>query len=257
MEDIQPQNSLSSLEQSVAVLRPHHQELRKRLTIVLLAICLFSGAAYMFIEQLAAICVHPLLKASPLIHKLIYTNLPEAFITYLKLAGIVGLLASYPVILYQLWAFMAPGLKSNEKRIAFSVMFWGSFLFAGGSSFAFLVVLPKMLSYLMSFAHEGLEPLPKFGLYLTFVARTVFTFGLAFQIPFLVVMSIRSGIMRTEKFQQNRIYFYAAIITLSFLLAAGDFMATALLALPLFFLYEAGIYLSRFFGKKAPTTSEE
>lgn len=250
MSDHTLPSGLSSIEQGAALLRPHHQELRKRLSIILATIILASCIAYYFAEQITALCIQPLLQASPMIHKLVYTNLPEAFVTYLKLACVTGLFASYPIILYQLWAFVSPGLRTGEKRIAFSVLFWGTLLFSGGSLFAFLVVLPKMLQYLMSYAREGLEPLPKFGLYLTFVARTVFTFGLAFQIPFLMVMATRAGIMQTLRFRQSRIYFYAAIVTLSFLLAAGDIMATALLAIPLFVLYETGIYLSLLFSQK-------
>ena len=88
---------------------------------------------------------------------------------------------------YQLWMFVAPGLRDNEKKLAVVIVFWATLLFAGGGTFAFFAVLPKMLTYLMSYAGENLEPLPKLGLYLTFVARTVMTFGIAFQIPFLMV----------------------------------------------------------------------
>lgn len=102
----------------------------------------------------------------------------------------------------------------------------------------------------MSYANEGLEPLPKLGKYLTFVARTILAFGLSFQIPFLMVMACKAGIVQAAYFRQKRMYFYIAIIVLSFLLTAGDFMATILLAIPLFFLYEAGIFLSLLFNKK-------
>jgi len=108
----------------------------------------------------------------------------------------------------------------------------------------------------MSYANEGLVPLPKLGKYLTFVARTILAFGLAFQIPFLVVMAGKTGIVHAEYFRRKRIYFYIAIIVLSFLLTAGDFMATGLLAVPLFLLYEAGIFLSLLFCKKEKQTKD-
>ena len=119
-----------------------------------------------------------------------------------------------------------------------------------GGAFAFFAVIPQMLIYFMSYASEGLEPLPKLGKYLTFVARTILAFGLSFQIPFLMVMAGKGGLVQAAYFKKKRMYFYIAIIVLSFLLTAGDFMATALLAIPLFFLYEAGIFLSLLFNSK-------
>jgi len=154
-----------------------------------------------------------------------------------------------PVTLYQTWMFVGPGLKANEKKFVTTVVFWGTLLFAGGACFAFFGVLPTMLRYFMSYAGSNLEPLPKLGLYLTFVARTAIAFGIAFQIPFLMVMAGKANFVSPRYFRRKRIYFYSAILVLSFLLAAGDFMATALLAIPLFLLYEAGIFLSILFGK--------
>ena len=200
--------------------------------------------------KIAGFCIAPLMAASPLVGKLVYTNLPEAFISYIKLALMVGLLTSFPVALYQIWVFIAPGLHKSEKKLAIIIVFWASLLFIGGGAFAFFAVLPKMLVYFMSYAHEGLEPLPKLGMYLTFVARTVMTFGLSFQIPFLMVMASKAGVVRSAYFRSKRVYFYMAILGLSFLLTAGDFMATALLAFPLFGLYEIGIFLSAIFSRK-------
>jgi sec-independent protein translocase protein TatC len=244
------QTTLPALERSLAVFRPHHLELRKRLIKIIVAIIGCSSLAYCFAEKIAALLIAPLLHASPLVHKLIYTNLPEAFVSYIKLSFLVGIVASYPIILYQIWAFIAPGLKNTEKKLVFTIVFWGTLLFAAGACFAFFAVLPRMLVFLMSYAHKGLEPLPKLGLYLTFIARTILTFGLSFQIPFLMVMAGKANMVQSAYFRKKRWYFYAAILVLSFLLTAGDFTATALLAIPLFLLYEAGIFLTSLFGKK-------
>ena len=192
----------------------------------------------------------PLFAASPYLKHLVYTNLPEAFLSYLKLSLLVGLIVSFPYTLFQLWMFVAPGLKKEEKKFGITVVFWASLLFATGAMFALFGVLPRMLLYFMSYAGESLEPLPKFGKYLTFVARTVLAFGLSFEIPFLMVMAGKAGFVRAEYFHAKRLYFYSAIVFMAFLLTAGDFMATGLLAVPLFLLYEAGIFLTKFFGKK-------
>lgn len=244
------QSTIPALERSLAFFRPHHLELRTRVGKVLLAITASTVVAYFFAEKIAALFIQPLFDASPLVYRLVYTNLPEAFVSYIKLALLVGIIASFPVIIYQAWAFVAPGLKSSEKRLAATVVFWASLLFGCGAGFAFFAVLPKMLVYFMSYANEGLEPLPKLGLYLTFVARTMLAFGLSFQIPFLMVMTGKAGIVKASHFRAKRIYFYIAIVVLSFLLTAGDFMATALLAIPLFGLYEVGIFLSAIFSRK-------
>ncbi|MBW6521670.1 MAG: twin-arginine translocase subunit TatC [Desulfoarculaceae bacterium] len=238
------------ITRSLELFAPHHQELRKRLIKVFLTVIACTAVAYGLSEHIARIFLAPLFHASPLIDKLVYTNLPEAFISYIKLSLLVGIVASFPIILYQVWMFIAPGLKSSEKKFTIMVVFWATLLFASGAAFALLAVLPKMLHYFMSYASPSLEPLPKFGAYLTFVARTMLAFGLSFEIPFLMVMSGKAGFVQPGYFRKKRLSFYAAIVVLAFLLTAGDFMATAMLAIPLFGLYEAGIFLTALLGTK-------
>lgn len=240
-------------ERSLEFFRPHHLELRKRIIRIFLSIIVTTAGAYLFSEQIAAFFIAPLLKASPLIHKLVYTNLPEAFVSYIKLSLLIGVLVSFPVILYQIWGFVSPGLRSDEKKLAVIVVFWASLLFTGGGAFAFFVVIPRMLLYFMSYAGPNLEPLPKFGMYLTFIARTILAFGIAFQIPFLMVMAGKAGFVQAVYFKKKRLYFYSVIVVIAFLLTAGDFIATGLLSIPLFALYEAGIFLTTLLGKKRKT----
>lgn len=251
----QLQSTIPVIERSLEFFRPHHLELRRRLITVFVSVIACTAVAYIFAEQIAALFISPLFAASPLVYKLVYTNLPEAFLAYIKLAVLIGIIASMPVTLYQLWIFVAPGLRKNEKKLAVTIVFWGTLLFSGGACFAFFVVLPKMLVYFMSYAGDGLEPLPKLGQYLTFVARTILAFGLSFQIPFLMVMAAKANFVQAAYFRKKRVYFYMAIVFLSFLLTAGDFMATILMAFPLFLLYEAGIFLSALFNRKSRTSS--
>lgn len=239
------------LERTLLLFKPHHQEMRQRLIRVFIIIILFTGIAYIFSKQIAGFFIAPLFAASPLMDKLVYTNLPEAFLSYIKLSLLVGIMTSFPIILFQTWAFISPGLTKEEKKLAVVVVFWGTALFGIGGFFALFGVLPRMLNYFMSYASPSLEPLPKFGKYLTFVARTVIAFGLSFQIPFLMVMAGKGNLVQSSYFRKKRIYFYGAITLLSFLLTAGDIMATVLLTIPLFILYEAGIFLMRLFQKKS------
>lgn len=229
----------------------HLLELRRRVTIAFLAVVLASCGAYFFAEDISLFFIAPLFQASPELSHLVYTNLTEAFITYLKMSVLIGVIVSFPVVLYQCWMFMAPGLHAHEKRFALLVVFWATLLFVFGVFFAYGAVLPRALTYLMSFAGENLTAMPKLDSYLSFVARSGLAFGLAFEIPFLMVMAGKAGFVERRYFSRQRKYFYLAIIILSFLLAAGDLMSTLLLVLPLFVLYELGLVVMRIFsGKK-------
>ncbi len=234
-------------------IRPHQEELRKRLIRCCLAIVLTSAIAYIFKDHVAAWCMRPLYLAYPQLGKLVYTKLTEAFVSYLTLSMLVGLAVSFPFVLYQIWLFISPGLLDQEKQLIRRIVLWATLLFAGGASFAFFVILPRMLHYFMSYASPSLTPMLKLGLYLTFTARMVLAFGIAFEIPFLMVMAVRFGLLNNDHFRNKRIYFYIAIVVLSFLLTTGELTATTLLSFPLFALYEAGIIAGRVFqGKKMP-----
>jgi sec-independent protein translocase protein TatC len=227
----------------------HLEELRQRLLISFLAILVFSVIAYFFSEQIARLFMIPLFRAHPTLVKLVYTNLTEAFITYLKVSLLVGIIFSVPVLIYEIWMFVSPGLHKKEKRIILKVVFWATLLFTAGACFAFFIVLPRALHFLMSFAGPQLTPLPKLSGYLTFVARASLGFGLAFEIPFLMVAAVKTGLVKRNYFTQKRKYYYPGILILALLLAAGDLMAAVLLALPLCGLYETGILVISLFTK--------
>lgn len=245
------------LEAALEHFAPHHQELRKRLIRCFLAILITTVVAYLFVDQIVNFCMQPLFSAYPELQKLVYTKLTEAFITYIKLSILVGIIVSFPVLIYQIWMFIAPGLLDHEKRLARIIVFWATFLFAGGALFSFFIVLPEMLGFFMSYAGPNLIPLPKLGKYLTFVARMVLAFGIAFEIPFLMFMTSRAGLVSKDYFKKNRKYFYIAIIVLAFLLTAGEVTATVLLAFPLFGLYETGILSDRVVPKRAEKDTEQ
>lgn len=229
----------------------HLEELRDRLIVSFGAVFLFAALSYFFAEHIARFFMTPLFLASPTLIKLVYTNLTEAFITYLKLSLLLGVIFSIPVLLYELWMFAAPGLHGNEKKVVLTVVFWATLLFAAGASFAFFIVLPRALHFFMGFSSPQLTPLPKLSGYLTFVARTSLAFGLSFEIPFLMVAAAKVGWVKRNYFSKKRKYFYPAILVLSLLLGAGDLMAAILLCLPLFALYESGILIIRLFTRKS------
>jgi sec-independent protein translocase protein TatC len=225
----------------------HFEELRKRVLVSCLAIVFCSIIAYIFSEHITAFFIAPLFKAHPAMGKLVYTNLPEAFIAYLKVSLLVGLICSFPVVLYQAWMFTAPGLLDREKKTARQIMLWATMLFVGGVCFAYFIFLPQALSFFMGFAGMQLQAFPKLGGYLTFVARASLAFGLAFEIPFLMVAATKTGIVSSTYFQKKRKQSYLGIIILAMLLTAGDFFSAMLLVIPLFGLYEAGLTAVRMF----------
>ncbi|MCP3892132.1 MAG: twin-arginine translocase subunit TatC [Desulfobulbaceae bacterium] len=237
---------LSALEH----FRPHQHELRKRVIRSIAAITIATIVAYLFKDRIAAFCMQPLFNAAPTIEKLVYTKLTEAFTSYIKLSLLAGLFFSFPYLLYQVWMFISPGLLKSEKKVAGQIVFWATILFLGGACFSFFIALPKILTFFMSYTGSQLHPMPKFGLYLTFVGRMILAFALAFEIPFLMVMATRTGLIKPKYFSRKRTWFYLAIIVLSFLLTTGDITATVLLAFPLFLLYESGIFISKIFPHK-------
>ncbi len=215
----------------------------------LAALCLCSLVAYVYARPISEFLMAPIFSSQPVVTRLVYTNLTEAFVCYLKISVLVGIIASFPVSLYEAWMFIAPGLHEGEKKTGRLVAFWGSLLFACGTFFAYFEVMPKLLAFLMSFAGPDLEPLPRLDSYLTFVVRTSLAFGLAFEIPFLMVVASRTGLVPKNYFSSRRKYYYPLIAVLTFLLAGGDPFSAMLLALPLFGLYEAGIVVIRIWGQ--------
>lgn len=223
----------------------HLRELRQRVLISFVAVALLSSVAYLYIKPISRLFLAPLRRASPELVSLVYTNLTEAFFSYLKLSILVGIIASFPLLIYQAWMYVAPGLHQREKKLALIIVFFATALFAGGVLFAYLVVLPEVLSFFMGFARDNLTALPKFGAYLTFVARTGLAFGLAFQIPFLMVAAAKASLVSRGYFADKRLYYYAVLLLLSFLLTAGDPFSAVLLGLPLAGLYELGVIIIR------------
>jgi sec-independent protein translocase protein TatC len=229
----------------------HLDELRNRLIVSFLAVTCCTVVAYIFSEQITRLFIAPLFRAHPAMAKLVYTNLPEAFIAYIKVSLLIGLVVSFPVVLYQVWMFAAPGLLDHEKKIVRKTVLWATLLFASGAGFAYFIVLPQALSFFMGFAGSQLKAMPKLGGYLTFVARTSLAFGLAFEIPFLMVVATRTGLAPAGYFKKKRKYSYIAILVLSVLLTAGDLFAAVLLFLPLLGLYEAGLVAIKAFSSPA------
>jgi len=224
----------------VVFFRDHLRELRQRVAISFAAVAFFTILAYVYSDPLTAFLLRPIFHALPHLKGLVYTNLPEAFVAYFKVSLLVGVTAALPIILYEIWMFVSPGLKAGERRVALLVVFWATLLFVAGALFAYLIVLPQVLQIMLGAAGERLLARPRLDDYLTFVARTVLSLGLAFEIPFLMVAAGKIGLVPPDFFRGKRWVSYGALLGLAFLLVAGDLLSALLLVAPLVLLYEAG-----------------
>jgi sec-independent protein translocase protein TatC len=236
----------------------HLEELRKRLIVCFIAIGIGFFAAYGFKEKLFVILMKPLLAALGPGEKLIFTGVPEAFFCYLKVAFLAGVLLAMPVIMYEVWLFVAPGLYTHERRFLAPVVILSSFFFVGGALFGYFIVFPYAFKYLMSFASDYVKPLPSMREYLNLSSMLLLAFGLIFELPLFLTMLARIGVVSPAFLRKNRKY----AVLLSFVVAAmltptPDIVNQLLMAGPLIVLYEVSIQGARVFGKKARAEEEE
>ncbi len=236
----------------------HLEELRRRLIICFIAIGIGFFAAYGFKEELFRILMKPLLGAMAPGSKLIFTGVAEAFFCYLKVAFLAGILLATPVIMYELWVFIAPGLHTHERRFLAPLVILSSFFFMGGALFGYFVVFPYAFNYLMGFASDYVKPLPDMREYLSLASMLLLAFGLIFELPLFLTMLARVGIVSTSFLKKNRKY----AVLLSFVVAAiltptPDVVNQLLMAGPLIVLYEISILGSRIFGKRRSAENGE
>ena len=229
----------------------HLEELRKRLIICFVATGIGVVIAYGFKEKLFEILTLPLVREMRPGDKLIFTGLTEAFFTYMKVSVIAGIILASPIIIYQFWAFVGPGLYQKEKRYFVPIVLLSAFFFIGGSLFCFFVVFPFAFKFFLSFATDVIQPLPSMNEYLSFASKTILGFGLAFELPLVIVFLARLGIVTVDFLRKNRKYAILLIFIIAAILTPGpDVASQVLLAIPLMFLYEISIIGAKFFGKK-------
>ena len=228
----------------------HLEELRKRLIICFSAVGIGFVISYIFSKSLFEILMQPLLAAMPPEEKLIYTGLPEAFFTYLKVAFLAGILLAVPVIMYQLWIFIAPGLYEKEKRLLTPIVFLSSLFFLGGALFGYFVVFPFGFKFFMGFSSDYVRPLPSMKEYLGFSAKLLFAFGIVFELPLFITFLARLGIVDTKFLKAKRKYAILLFFVFAAILTPPDVITQVMMAGPLIVLYEVSIVGAKLFGKK-------
>jgi len=238
-------------------LTSHLQELRKRLILSFIAIGVGFIFCYLFSDSLFDILSKPLMKVMPVGGTLIFTSVAEAFFTYMKVGFIGGLILASPFVLYQVWAFVAPGLYQNEKRYVIPFVLGGSFFFALGILFAYFVALPVGFKFLLGYATDFIKPLPSMKEYLSFSMKFMLAFGLVFEFPVVLVLLARIGVIDAKTLARQRKYAILLIFIFAAVMTPPDLISQVLMALPLMGLYELSIILSKLFGKKPTTPSAD
>jgi sec-independent protein translocase protein TatC len=234
-------------------LTAHLQELRKRLILSFVAIGIGFGACYALSRPLFDILAAPLMQVMPVGGSLIFTSVAEAFFTYMKVGFIGGLILASPFVLYQIWAFVAPGLYRHEKKYVIPFILLGSFFFALGICFAYYVALPAGYRFLLSYATDFIKPLPSIKEYLSFSIKFLLAFGLVFEFPVVLLILARIGIIDAKAMAKRRRYAILLIFVFAAVVTPPDLISQVLMALPLIALYELSILLAKLFGKKPQT----
>jgi sec-independent protein translocase protein TatC len=237
-------------EESKLPFTAHLEELRKRLIVCFVAVGIGFVISYGFKEYLFQILVHPLVKVMPPGDSLIFTGLPEAFFTYLKVAFLAGLMLAAPVIIYEFWSFLAPGLYDKEKRLMLPIVFLSTFFFIGGALFGYFLVFPWGFKFFLGFATETIRPMPSMKEYLGFSAKLLLAFGLVFELPLVITFLARLGIVSVDFLKKNRKYALLLFFLGAAILTPPDVVTQIMMALPLMLLYEISIIGARIFGKK-------
>jgi sec-independent protein translocase protein TatC len=230
----------------------HLEELRKRLITGFIAIGVGFLVSFGFKERLFNILVQPLIKVMKDGETLIYTGLPEAFFTYLKVSLLTGLIVASPILLYQFWMFVAPGLYQKERSLMVPIVILSSFFFIGGALFGYFVVFPWGFKFFMGFATETIRPLPSMKEYFGFSAKLLLAFGLVFELPLVLTFMAKLGIVSVDFLKKNRKYALLLFFAGAAILTPPDVITQVLMALPLMVLYEISIIGAKIFGKKKP-----
>ncbi len=228
-------------------LMTHLIEMRDRLLHVVLAVLLIFLGVFYFANDLYHIVATPLLQHLPEGASMISTKPAGTFFTPMKLALVLSIFAAMPFILYQMWAFVAPGLYTHERKLILPLLISSTGLFYAGMVFAYYVVFPLMFSFFVAVAPEGVEVMTDISEYLDFVLKIFFAFGVAFEVPIATIVLVWTGATTPEKLADKRPYIIVGAFIIGMLLTPPDIISQTLLAIPMWLLFEAGLIASRYF----------
>jgi len=240
-------------------LTEHLVELRIRITRSLIALVIGFGGCYYYKDWIFDIVTRPLTQALPKNSYLIYTGLTDAFFTYMKVAFFASLIITSPFILYQIWKFIAPALHSKEKKYLLPFVFFSTLLFVSGVVFGYFIALPPAFEFFVSFNNKYLQAMISFSDYLSLFVTFLLGFGLSFELPVFIFFLTKLGIVNAKMLSKQRRYAILVIFVVAAVLTPSpDALSQVLMAIPLMFLYEVSIFVSKFAEKNkvAPENNE-
>jgi len=236
----------------------HLVELRQRLVravgaVLALFVVLFlypgAGAIYDYLAL-------PLMNALPEGAKMIATGVITPFMVPVKVTALVGFMIALPYVLYQAWAFVAPGLYEHEKKLALPLIVASSVLFFTGVAFCYFFVFGKVFAFIHDFAPKSITPAPDIEAYFSFVITMFLAFGITFEIPIVVIVLVRMGIVTVQKLKEARPYVVVGAFVVAAVVTPPDVLSQFMLAVPMCILYEAGLFFARFVGTRPKPESE-
>ena len=228
----------------------HLIELRGRVLKAIVSVFVVFLCLVYFTQDLYHWLATPLLDTLPENAQMIATDVASPFFAPFKLTMVLSFFIAIPVVLYQIWGFIAPGLYKNEKRLVAPLLFSSTLLFYLGMAFAYYVVFPLAFSFFTSVAPEGVVINTDISSYLNFVLKIFFAFGLSFEIPVAVVLMCWTGVTTPDKLRAKRPYVIVGVFVLGMLLTPPDIISQTLLAIPMWILYEFGILIGSFYSRK-------
>jgi sec-independent protein translocase protein TatC len=237
----------------------HLIELRERLVRSILAIAIASAPALYFSSELYDVLAYPLMANLPQGSRMIATGVITPFLIPMKIAFMAGFLLALPYVLYQAWAFVAPGLYAHEKRLVLPLVVSSTLLFLAGMLFCYFIVFGKVFFFIASFAPKSISVAPDIEAYFNFALGMFIAFGLAFEVPVVVVVLVVAGIVTVEQLREWRGYVVVAIFVVAAVVTPPDVVSQIALAVPMCLLYEAGILVAQLVQKRrkaAPDLSE-
>lgn len=246
------QNTSQDADGKEQSLLEHLIELRDRLLRMVIAVLILFLVLFPFAEDIFTVVAEPLLALMPEGTSMIATGVTSPFLVPFKLVLLLAVLLAVPYLLHQLWAFVAPGLYSHEKRLAAPLLISSVVLFYCGIAFAYFVVFPLLFAFFIAIAPEGVAVMTDIGQYLDFIIAIFFAFGIAFEVPVATFLLILAGATTAESMAKKRPYIIVAAFVIGMMLTPPDVISQSLLAVPMWALFEIGLIMSRIFIKPKP-----
>jgi sec-independent protein translocase protein TatC len=246
---VENQNTSQDIDGKEQSLLEHLIELRDRLLHMVLAVLILFLVLFPFSEEIFTVVAEPLLALMPEGTSMIATSVTSPFLVPFKLVLLLAVLLAVPYLLHQLWAFVAPGLYSHEKKLAVPLLISSVLLFYCGIAFAYFVVFPLLFAFFIAVAPEGVAVMTDIGQYLDFIIAIFFAFGIAFEVPVATFLLILAGATTADDMAKKRPYIIVGAFVIGMMLTPPDVISQSLLAVPMWALFEIGLIMSRIFIK--------